>query len=134
MPIPNLLATLASVSSQQSFAAGWGTLAMLTAGVAQGKNRSGLVWFLASLLAGPIATLILVLVDKLRHRRNDRAHGPSPRTWLYRALRTILRREVLYQPMPHLTSKTYLGVRWRILLPAYRLSCSAEASRVGGFR
>ncbi len=44
--------------------AGWGTLALLNAGLAQGKNRSGLIWFLLSLLLGPLATLCLVLVDK----------------------------------------------------------------------
>jgi hypothetical protein len=65
MPIPNLLAAAVDLSSQQGFVAGWGTLALLNAGVAQGKNRSGLVWFLASLLAGPLATLILVLIEKL---------------------------------------------------------------------
>ncbi len=44
---------------------GWGTLALLNAGIAQGKNRSGLVWFLLSLLLGPIATFLLVaLFDK----------------------------------------------------------------------
>lgn len=48
------------------YAVGWGTLALLNAGIAQGKNRSGLNWFLISLLLGPIATFILVLVDKLR--------------------------------------------------------------------
>ena len=45
---------------------GWGTLALINAGLAQGKNRSGLNWFLLSLLLGPIATFILVaLCDKL---------------------------------------------------------------------
>ena len=44
--------------------AGWGTLALINAGLAQGKNRSGLNWFLISLLVGPIATLVLVLIDK----------------------------------------------------------------------
>ena len=39
---------------------GWGTLALINAGLAQGKNRSGLVWFFISLLLGPIATFILV--------------------------------------------------------------------------
>ena len=49
---------------------GWGTLALLNAGLAQGKNRSGLNWFLLSLLLGPIATLILVaFCDKLTERR-----------------------------------------------------------------
>jgi hypothetical protein len=46
------------------FAVGWGTLALLNAGVAQGKNRCGLNWFLLSLLLGPIATFLLVLLDK----------------------------------------------------------------------
>lgn len=42
------------------YAIGWGSLAMINAGIAQGKNRSGLNWFLLSLLLGPIATFILV--------------------------------------------------------------------------
>ena len=49
----------------RGYAVGWGTLALLNAGIAQGKGRSGLVWFLLSLLLGPIATLILVLLDKV---------------------------------------------------------------------
>lgn len=45
---------------------GWGTLTLINAGLAQGKNRSGLNWFLLSLLLGPIATFILVaLCDRL---------------------------------------------------------------------
>lgn len=48
----------------RGYFAGWGTLALLNAGIAQGKNRSGLNWFLLSLLLGPIATLCLVLSDK----------------------------------------------------------------------
>jgi hypothetical protein len=43
--------------------AGWGTLALVNAGLAQGKHRSGLAWFLISLLAGPLATLLIVLLD-----------------------------------------------------------------------
>ena len=42
------------------YAVGWGTLSLLNAGLAQGKNRSGLNWFLLSLLLGPLATFILV--------------------------------------------------------------------------
>jgi hypothetical protein len=53
------------VDDAPGYAVGWGTLALLNAGVAQGKNRSGLAWFLLSLLLGPLATLILVLLDKL---------------------------------------------------------------------
>ncbi len=45
---------------QVEFYVGWGTLALINAGLAQGKNRSGLAWFLVSLLLGPIATFILV--------------------------------------------------------------------------
>jgi hypothetical protein len=48
--------------------AGWGTLALINAGLAQCKRRSGLVWFLASLLLGPFATLVLVLLDDPRER------------------------------------------------------------------
>ena len=46
------------------YAVGWGTLALINAGLAQGKNRSGLFWFIASIPLGPIATLLLVLLDK----------------------------------------------------------------------
>ncbi len=48
--------------------AGWGTLALINAGLAQGKHRSGLVWFLVSLLIGPFGTLVLVLLDDPRQR------------------------------------------------------------------
>lgn len=44
---------------------GWGTLALINAGIAQGKNRSGLNWFLLSLLLGPVATFFLVISEKL---------------------------------------------------------------------
>ena len=44
------------------YAVGWGTLALINAGIAQGKNRSGLIWFLLSLPLGPIATFLLVAV------------------------------------------------------------------------
>ena len=46
--------------------AGWGTLALVNAGLAQGKNRSGLLWFFLSLLVGPLATLLIVLLPKVR--------------------------------------------------------------------
>jgi hypothetical protein len=52
------------------YAIGWGTLALINAGLAETKNRSRLAWFLLSLLLGPIATFILVvLMDKLPARR-----------------------------------------------------------------
>ena len=50
----------------RGYAVGWGSLALINAGIAQGKNRSGLAWFLLSLLLGPIATFLLVaFFDKL---------------------------------------------------------------------
>lgn len=50
--------------AEPGYVVGWGTLALINAGLAQGKNRSGLAWFLISLLLGPIATLVIVLLDK----------------------------------------------------------------------
>ncbi|WP_158881260.1 antitermination protein NusB [Rhodanobacter sp. L36] len=47
---------------------GWGTLALINAALAQGKNRSGLLWFLVSILLGPFATLLLVLLPKVRSK------------------------------------------------------------------
>ena len=54
---------LAAVHSNTSWTAGWGTLALVNAGLAQGKHRSGLNWFLLSLLLGPLATLLIVVLD-----------------------------------------------------------------------
>ncbi|WP_304415554.1 hypothetical protein [Brevibacillus aydinogluensis] len=50
---------------ENEFFVGWGTLSLINAGLAQAKNRSGLNWFFLSLLLGPIATLIIVVSDKL---------------------------------------------------------------------
>jgi hypothetical protein len=49
---------------QPGYYLGWGTLALINAGIAQGKNRSGLLWFIISILFGPLATFILVLLPK----------------------------------------------------------------------
>lgn len=43
---------------------GWGTLSLINAGLAQSKNRCGLAWFLLSLLLGPIATLLIVVLPR----------------------------------------------------------------------
>ena len=51
-------------------AVGLGTLALLNAGVAPGKNRSGSNWFLVSLLLGPLATLLLVLQPSVAAARS----------------------------------------------------------------
>ncbi|NWO12501.1 hypothetical protein [Virgibacillus sp.] len=49
---------------EREFYVGWGTLALINAGLAQGKNRTGFNWFVLSLFIGPIATLSLLLVEK----------------------------------------------------------------------
>jgi hypothetical protein len=43
---------------------GWGTLSLINAGLAQAKGRSGLIWWLVSLLLGPIATFLIVVLDR----------------------------------------------------------------------
>ena len=53
------------MGSGSEYVVGWGTLALINAGIAQGKNRSGLNWFLLSVLFGPIATFFLVISEKL---------------------------------------------------------------------
>jgi len=44
------------------YVVGWGTLSLINAGLAQSKRRSGLIWWLLSLLLGPIATLLIVVL------------------------------------------------------------------------
>jgi hypothetical protein len=50
---------------QTQFVVGWGTLSLINAGLAQSKGRSGLVWWLISLFLGPIATFLIVVLDKV---------------------------------------------------------------------
>ncbi len=59
---------LAAIENAPQASIGWGTLALINAGLAQSKNRSGLNWFLVSLLLGPLATLLVVCFEKLRPR------------------------------------------------------------------
>ncbi len=54
---------LANIQEQSQYAIGWGTLALINAGLAQAKNRSGLAWFLISLFVGPIATFLIVVLE-----------------------------------------------------------------------
>ena len=49
---------------------GWGTLALINCVLAQGKNRSGLLWFIISLFLGPIATFLLAILDKTKEGRD----------------------------------------------------------------
>lgn len=42
---------------------GWGTLSLINAGLAQAKGRSGFLWWIVSLLLGPVATFLIVILD-----------------------------------------------------------------------
>jgi hypothetical protein len=64
----NVLAQIV-VHDSPDYAIGWGTLALLNAGAAQGKNRKGLNWFLLSLVLGPIASFVLVAFMEKRPPR-----------------------------------------------------------------
>jgi hypothetical protein len=48
------------LTQESGYAVGWLSLALINAGLAQSKNRSGLLWWLASLFFGPLATFVLV--------------------------------------------------------------------------
>ena len=50
---------------QTEFLVGVGTLSFINAGLAQCKGRSGLVWWLASLILGPIATFLIVVLPEM---------------------------------------------------------------------
>jgi hypothetical protein len=56
---------LGTFPQQSPYFVGWGTLALINAGLAQAKNRSGLNWFLLSLLLGPLATFFVVILDSV---------------------------------------------------------------------
>ena len=47
----------------RSYGVGWGTLALINAGLAQSKRKSRLMWFVVSLFLGPIATFLIVITD-----------------------------------------------------------------------
>ena len=57
-----------NISNTGEYAVGWFTLSLINAGLAQAKGRSGLNWWLASLLLGPLCTLLIVLLDSVRAR------------------------------------------------------------------
>ena len=50
------------ITPEPKYFVGWGTLALINAGLAQGKGRSGLVWFFISVFLGPVGTLLLVVL------------------------------------------------------------------------
>lgn len=50
------------LSDHTDFFVGWGTLSLINAGLAQAKGRSGLLWWIASLFLGPVATFLVVVL------------------------------------------------------------------------
>lgn len=55
-----------TVQNSSEYAVGWFTLSLINAGLAQAKGRSGLMWWLVSLLLGPICTFLIVLLDPVK--------------------------------------------------------------------
>lgn len=51
------------------YAVGWFTLALINAGLAQGKGHSGFNWWLASLFLGPLATLLILISESRMQRK-----------------------------------------------------------------
>jgi len=78
------LAAIQMGSMPTEYAVGWFTLTLINAGLAQGKGRSGLAWWLVSLFLGPLATLVIVLLDPVKPQGatlepgSSRAHGTQP--------------------------------------------------------
>jgi hypothetical protein len=67
----------------QHYAIGWGTLSLINAGLAQSKGRSGLLWWLGSLLLGPLATFLIVVLPAVERieavRKEERRSLSSTR-------------------------------------------------------
>jgi hypothetical protein len=64
-----MMTTMPSPQEGTQFVAGWGTLSLVNAGLAQTKNRSGLLWWVFSLLLGPLATFLIVLLPRVESGR-----------------------------------------------------------------
>ncbi len=61
-----MIAAIQTGAMPAQYAVGWFTLSLINAGLAQAKGRSGFSWWLVSLLLGPIATLLVVLLEPAR--------------------------------------------------------------------
>jgi len=53
------------MNESAQFVVGWGTLSLINAGLAQSKGRSGMLWWILSLFLGPIATFLIVTLDRV---------------------------------------------------------------------
>ncbi len=54
------------MNNSGEYAVGWFTLSFINAGLAQAKGRSGLNWWLISLLLGPVGTFLVVILDPVK--------------------------------------------------------------------
>jgi len=63
-----MIALIQSNVMRTEYAVGWFTLALINAGLAQGKGRSGLAWWLLSMLLGPVATFLIVVLDAVKSK------------------------------------------------------------------
>ena len=50
------------IQNVDAYFVGLGTLSLINAGLAQAKHRRGLVWWLLSLVLGPLATFLIVVL------------------------------------------------------------------------
>ena len=56
-----------ATNGKRAYFVGWGA-PPLNAGLARAKGRSGLLWWLFSLLLGPIATFLIVVLPKVERQ------------------------------------------------------------------
>jgi hypothetical protein len=61
-----MIAAIQMGAMPTQYAVGWFTLALINAGLAQSKGRSGLAWWAISLLLGPIATFLVVVLEPVK--------------------------------------------------------------------
>ena len=61
-----MIATHPASGVPTEYAVGWFTLALINAGLAQAKGRSGLAWWALSLALGPVATFLVVVLDPVK--------------------------------------------------------------------
>ena len=61
-----MMAAIEIMNESTQYAVGWFTLALINAGLAQGKGRGGLAWWAVSLLLGPVANFLVVALDPVK--------------------------------------------------------------------
>ena len=66
-----------AVDGNGGYAVGWITLSFINAALAQTKNRDGALWWLGSLLLGPIATFLIAVLHPLERTKPTRTEGDA---------------------------------------------------------